>query len=126
MNEFCNHGGRRVVEDHAVEHAVEDVACSPSGYHGQADQIAPAYASLDTTANVPCEHGNCRYAERSEEPLGDDLHAECHPIILCEENLEPVRHADALVQVHAGLDRNLDGLVDCNDAKSKDYGSQYL
>ena len=83
-------------------------------------------ASSDASADVPNKEDNCHNAERSEEPLAEHLHTESHSIVLSEENLEPIGHLDALMQVHASLDSNLDGLVDGDDAEREDNGCQRL
>ena len=121
-HEFGYYGSWRVVEYHTVEHAVEDVACSSGRYHRHADEVAPVHAPLDLATDVPDEECDCNDAERSEEPLVENLHAESHSIVLGKENLEPVGDTYALVQVHAGLDGHLDGVVDSNNTKPKDSG----
>ena len=110
-HKLCHDGCRRIVENHTIEQAVDDIARSTGKDEGEACQEEIVHSLLYLPAyNIYKEdHGN--YAERGEEELIYKFHAECHAAILGEENLEPWGYLYDLVHVHAGLHPYLDCLV---------------
>ena len=110
-------------EDHAVEHAVDDVPRRSSHDHGQADHIASRGAALDELHDIPADGDDGHDAERAQHILVDERHAEGHAAVLHEVDIEPRCHLAALMQSHIGLDQNFDDLV--NDyQRDKDDGGQ--
>ena len=118
--------GRRIVEYHAIEQAVEDVSCCSCRNKCQADKVSPTDAALNAFANIPNKRSNSNDTERGEKPLVEDFHAECHAVILGKENVKPIRDTYALIHIHTRLDGYLYGLVNSNDANRKADSSKCL
>ena len=77
---------------------------------------------MDNLVQVAGNKDNGHDAEQGKEKLGENLHAECHSVVLGEIDVKPVGNVDALVQEHVRLDSNLDKLV--NDQYHNDDSSR--
>ena len=111
-HEFCYHGSRRIVEDHAVEEAVDNVSCRSCQDEREADDESDGFTpTTDDTHEIPQQDRHSYDAETGEQLLVHQFHAKRHATVLCEQDIEPVGHMYALVEIHARLDSYLDDLV---------------
>ena len=67
---------------------------------------------LDEAVEVVSDGGYSHNAEGGQEEFPDDFHAKGHAVVLCKEDIAPIRYSDTLMPIHTGLDPNLDELVD--------------
>ena len=108
----CDLGKGRVVEDESVEEAVDDVACRSCRDKGEADYIASWSSALNLAVDKPSDEAYSDDAEEGEEEFASpEFPSECHTVVLDENETEPAGDFDALSQIHARLDTDLDNLV---------------
>ena len=101
----------RIVEYQSVEHAVYDISRRPGQNQRQTDdktrRHAFAYRPVKKIRND--DHGYD--TKGSQKKLVEKFPPECHAGILRKENVKPIGHTNTLVQIHVGLDCNLNPLV---------------
>ena len=120
--QVCDRRGGRFREDQPVEGAVEDVAQRSGDDERQPDEdtrrgFAPLVAQQ--VADQPAQPDDHRDAKEPQQQLAPvesarcgDVHAEGGAVVLDEAQLEPVgKDDDRLVEVHVGLDPDLERLV---------------
>jgi len=113
-------------EDEAIEEAVHNVAQCSCCDKGEADyNTCRSIRFFQKTGNPydqdgeqdDSEDGKAQFAEHSAE-----FHAECHTLVLYEEDAEPVADdVEATADRKVYFDKNLDNLVDNDECNSQDY-----
>ena len=102
-----------IVEYHAVEHRIDNVAGGSGGNHGYAHEVARFdIASVAYPTKIVYQQSYSHYTEQGQEQLASHLHSECHTVIFNKIYLEPIGHMDVLTQKHVGFDPYLHQLVD--------------
>ena len=118
--------GRRLREHQSVEQAVDDVAEGAGRNQRQTHQHARRnrFFPLQQPGNPAGQDTEQDDPERREGVLADDTaerHAESHPLVLDEQDLEPVaEHVEVLPDGHVRLDQDFDDLVDDHEDCTED------
>ena len=121
--EVCNLRIRWCVEDESVEEAVDDVARCSCRDERKADDITCWSSVLYLAVDEPSDEDDCHDAEKCEEELAaPEFPSEGHAVVLHEDEAEPAGDFDALPQIHARLDTDLDDLVNDKNGHEKDDG----
>ena len=107
----CGHLPIAVIEDDAIEDAVDDVPQGAREDHGDADDVAHGVLFPNELHQVVGDAHHGHDAEDGEDEFVEELHAECHAGVLREVELEPGEDGDAFTQRHVRLHPNLEGLV---------------
>ena len=111
-HELCHLRIGWVVEDESVEHAVDDVACRSCRDEGEADDVPRRSSALDFAVDEPSDEAYRHDAEEGEEEFpAPEFPTERHAVVLHKQEAEPAGDLDALSQMHARLDIDLDDLV---------------
>ena len=123
---------RGLGKDQPVEQAVEDVAQGAGGDEGEADEHAGGDRGALVGACPPLHEPGDPHRQDDEEDdpegregvLADhpaERHPEGHPLVLDEQDLEPVREdRQVLPDGHVRLDQDLDDLVDEDEDGAED------
>jgi hypothetical protein len=78
---------------------------------------------LDHLIYIIANSTNGYQTKQAKNQLIEKGHAECHPIVFYEADIEPIRDSYRLAQTKMGLDGNLDNLV--NDEQDNDQQARY-
>ena len=102
----------RVVEDEAVEHAVDDVAQGSSDEERDAKQGPELHAFLHELEEKPEQKHHRSDTEHAEENLAPlrprNLPSECHAVVLDKQYVKPFsQHWDGFTHRHRRLDQHL-------------------
>ena len=122
FHELCNSWVRRVVENHAIEEAIEDVARCTCQNQGEAHDEARGCVLLDLVEDVDANENHCYDAEGGEEVFSTHFPTESHAVVLNETYLKPVCDVDAFPQIHVCLHPDLDELVEDDDKQYEGNG----
>lgn len=121
--ELCHLGIGGGVEDESIEKAVDNVACCSCRYEGEANNVAYGLATLYLVADKPRNESYGYNSEESEEEFASpQFPSKCHAVVLDKDEAEPTGYFNALAQMHACLDTDLDDLV--NDKNGDKYGGR--
>ena len=89
-----------VVENHAIEHAVDYVAYGTGYYKCQADYEAGFdMGQIAYFPKSPYQSACQNEAKEGEEQLRTDLHTECHAVVFNEVEMEPRGYFKVLIEV---------------------------
>ena len=125
-DEVGHHRGWGIVEYQSVEYAVDNVPRCAGQYEGEAYEVAPRYAPPYGTEHVDGNQDDEDDAEGGEKELVDKFPPESHAVVFGKKYVEPVRHADWLVEVHTRLNGYLDGLVNGDNSQEDQHHHKYL
>ena len=124
---LCHLWIRRVVEDESVEEAIDDVACRPCRNQREAHDVPRRSSALDFTIDEPANQAHCHDAEEGEEEFASpQFPTERHAVVLHKDEAEPTGDFNALSQIHARLDTDLDDLVNDKNGHEKGDGKNML
>ena len=128
-----DHAGSGLGKDQSVEQAVDDVAEGAGGNERQSDEdaggdrgaLVGTAPPLQQPGNPHRQDGEQDDPEGGQGILADDpaeRHPEGHPLVLDEQDLEPVgaEHIEMLPDGHVGLHQDFDDLVDDHEDGAKD------
>ena len=107
------------IEDHPVEHTVDNIAQGSGQYQRNANNKPRFCIAFDTSVQEPADDGHSQNAESGQKDLTHNLHTESHTVVLHKKDVKPVCHPDAFMPKHVCLDPYLYALV--YDQNQKDY-----
>lgn len=110
-DDVCYLRVRGVVEDEAIEDAVDDITCCSCHDECQTDEVPPFHPFPDLPCNVYAYKECGQETETGQEDFIEKLHAEGHSVVLDKGDIKPISDAYALVYGHVGLHPDLDQLV---------------
>jgi len=115
------------VENESVEEAIDDVACRSRRNQREAHDVPRRSSALDFAINKPTDEAHRHDAEEGEEEFASpQFPTERHAVVLHKNEAEPIGDFNALSQIHARLDTDLDDLVDDKNGHEKGDGKNML